>query len=424
MARVSPEEIPDLEAQLQEHPNSPNLLLRYAAALYAGERCDSAVVVVRRGMQLKPQDALGPLVLGRCLEQENDFDEAISVYRRFIADYPDRPGTPALRAHEMLAVRERTAQQAREALQREAQLAQVPPSPQTIAILPLEIAGDTQYAPLSRGLAQMLTSDLSLLQRWRMVERLQIGALIQEMQLAETGRVDLSTTARMGRLLRAGRMVQGLAVIPEEGDARLEAAVVTSTGEVLATAPQTGRFRDLLMLEKQVVVEIAARLGYQLSEAERQMILENGTQNMTAFLAYSRGLVAEDAGDYAAAAQHFSEAVQADPDFQMAQESYETAATADVVEQATAADVTTVSTETVETPAAEAAAADAASSAVATSTADVASTQSEQSTATTQTEQTTQQATNTQTSQPTPTTTQTKPPVGSTGTIVIVFRLP
>lgn len=426
LAPVSPEEIPELEAQLAEHPNSPNLLLRYAAALYAGERCDSAVAVARRGMELKPQDALGPLVVGRCLEQQNDFDQAIVTYRRFASSYPDRPGTPAIRAQEMLALRKRAAQQARLALQREAELAQVPASPQTIAVLPLQIAGDTQYAPLSRGLAAMLTSDLSLIQRWRLVERLQVGALIQEMQLAETGRVDVSTAARVGRLLQAGRLVQGLAAIPEEGDSRLEATVVTGTGEVLAAAPQTGRFRDLLVMEKQIVVEIAARLGYQLSQAEQQMILENGTQNMTAFLAYSRGLEAADRGNYALAAQHFSEAVQADPEFQVAAQEYEAAVTAEVVEQATAAEVTSVSTETAEAPAAaaEAAAADAAANAVQTSEADVASTQSEQTTATEQTEQTTQQATNTQTSNPTETTTATNPPPTATGTIRIVFRLP
>ena len=54
-------------------------------------------------------------------------------------------------------------------------------------------------------------------------------------------------------------------------------------------------------------------LGYQLSEAERRSILANGTQNLAAFMAFSQGLVAEDAGDYSRAAAYYGQAVRSDP---------------------------------------------------------------------------------------------------------------
>ena len=268
-SEVSPPEIPDIEARLENQPNNGKLLLRYGAALFAAGRCDSAATVARRGADLRPADALGPLVIGQCLEQASEYDEAIALYASFANAHGDSRGAAAVRA--------------RDALAREQALTAQPANINVIAVLPLTIAGDTTYAPLGRGLAQMLTSDLSLLQRFTLVERLQIGALLQELQLSQTGRVDPATAARVGRLVRAGRMVQGTANMPAQGDVRLEATVVLGDGQVTGPEFTTGRLRDLLRMEKELVVGISLRLGYQLSQAERQLILENGTDNLTAF---------------------------------------------------------------------------------------------------------------------------------------------
>jgi len=340
VSEVSPEEIPALEQRLTENPRDGAVLLRYAAALFSAAQCDSAVVVARAGMTHRPKDALGPLVVGQCLEQSENYDQAIDVYRRYLSVHAGARGAAAVSSREMFAVRGRATAQARQALARESEQAQVATDPQIVAVLPLQIVGDSQYQPLSRGLAQILTSDLGLLQRFRMVERLQLGALLDEMRLGQTGNVDQTTVSRVGRLLRAGRMVQGTAAIPEDGDTRLEASVVMSNGEVTSPTSTSGRLRDLMELEKEVVVGIASQLGYTLSAAERQMILENGTRNLIAFLAYSRGLLAEDIGDYSAAAMHFSAAVRADPNFQAARDGFQANDVAQAVQEAAAAQVT------------------------------------------------------------------------------------
>ena len=63
-------------------------------------------------------------------------------------------------------------------------------------------------------------------------------------------------------------------------------------------------------LEKELVLGIVNQLGHQVTVAERQRILENGTQSLAAFLAYAAGLEAADAGDYEAAAVHFRQQVR------------------------------------------------------------------------------------------------------------------
>lgn len=419
-SEVSPQEIPDLEARLEEAPTDGKLLLRYGAALFAAGRCDSATAAARRGANRRPADALGPLVIGQCLEQAGDYDDAITLYESYVQAHGDARGASPVRARAMLARRARATAQAQDALAREQQLAAQPADRNAIAVLPMVISGDTTYAPLGRGLAQMLISDLALLQQFTLVERLQLGALLRELQLAETARVDPATAARVGRLARAGRMVQGLANIPEEGDVQLEASVVQADGQVTEPESTSGRIRDLLRMEKELVVGIALRLGYQLSQAERQRILENGTDNLTAFLAYSRGLVAEDLGDYATAALQFSNAVQADPGFDLARDQYEAAAAAPAVEGASAAQVTTVSQTTVAEPVFGPP--DPILNAVATAVVDIAATQSEQNTAGGQTGG--QNATNTTAAKIQPTTANTGTTSTVTGVVRIVFKLP
>ncbi|MGH7673345.1 MAG: hypothetical protein ACREMC_10650, partial [Gemmatimonadales bacterium] len=157
-----------------------------------------------------------------------------------------------------------------------------------------------------------------------------------------TEAADPGTAARVGRLLRAERMVQGVAAITEGGPVRLSASVVRGDGTVRSGAQANGTFKQLLDLEKQLVFSLAAQLGIQLTEAERQRILRQGPKNLAAFLAYSEGLEAMDRGDYAAAATAFGTAVRTDPSFQAAQQQQQAAEAAPIVQQSSGEDLVTV----------------------------------------------------------------------------------
>src|SRR5258707_8454722 len=210
-----------------------------------------------------------------------------------------------------------------------------------MAVLPMTIAGHSSLQPLSRGLAGLVLSALAMVRSLRLLERIQVGALLDELKLSESGRADASTAARVGRLLRAERMVQGVATITENGPVRMSATVVRGDGSVRSGAQANGTFKHLLDLEKQLVFGLASELGIQLTEAERQRILRQGAKNLAAFLAYSQGLEALDRGDYRAAATAFSAAVRADPSFQQAQQQQQAADAAPAV-QASPGDVVTV----------------------------------------------------------------------------------
>lgn len=336
---VSPEDIPGLQAQTEREPGNGTAHLRLAAALAAADRCDEAVAAAERGRALRPQDPVGPLVIGGCLEAAGQHDEALALYAGFIELYEDAPGAAAVEGRRALALRDRAREEAQAAIQGEETLQ--PADPETVGVLPFLIDGDTTYHPLSAGLAHMLTTDLALLQRFRLVERVRLGALLQELEIPSE-MIDPNTAARTGRLLRASRMVLGTASIPSERQARLGGNIVLETGELVEPLMSEGDLRDLFDLEKELAIQTAEGLGYQLTQADLQRIRDNRPASLIAFLAFSRGLMAEDLGDFGAAAAHYAEALRADPGFGEAQQRLRESVGADAITESTPEEVTTV----------------------------------------------------------------------------------
>ena len=330
---VAPAGIPALTAQAQQQPSNANARFRLAAALMAAGRCDTATVVARAGQQVAPANAIGPLVIGGCEEKGGRYDLAFATYTDFATQHPQARGVGTVRAKAQIALRTQAEQTARQALASESTLTRQAPEPSTLAVLPVTISSsDSTFRPLSRGLAELITSDLALVRSLRLLERIQIGALLDELKLGQSERGDPATAARVGRLLRAERMVQGVASITPNGPVRLSASVVRGDGTVRSGAQANGTFQQLLDLEKQLVISLASQLGIQLTDAERQRILRQGPRNLAAFLAYSQGLEALDRGDYRAAASAFSASVRADPNFQAAQQQQQAAEAAPAVE--------------------------------------------------------------------------------------------
>ena len=83
----------------------------------------------------------------------------------------------------------------------------------TVAVLPFVNSAigqaHTELEPLSKGIAELLLTELSQNPGIRVVERENILKLIAEQNLATDGRVDDATAARVGKLLGAKHMVTG-----------------------------------------------------------------------------------------------------------------------------------------------------------------------------------------------------------------------
>lgn len=378
---VSPDEIPTLESRVESEPSNGEVRHRYAAALFAAGRCADASAQAHSAMILDPDNVVGPLVVGRCLEAEGRHDEALEVYASFKAEHPSAPGLSAIDGQERVAQQARAVQVARAAIAADGTLGAGPPDPEAVAVLPLLVAGDTAYASLSRGLASIILSDLDLLQRFRLVERLEVDAIVDELTLGRSNAVDQQTAARVGRIIRAGQTVQGTADVASEEQTRLAAAVVRNgggDGAEAETVEVQGRLEDIMDMEKELVFALAEAMGYTPTLAERQLIADNGTRSLLAFLSFSRGLEAQHGGDYQSAAAYFQQAVTQDPGFSQAAGELQAASAAGAVSTGGRGQVTTVGAQADDAVAAAAAPADGgAASAMTSSIFDVAGLDSE-----------------------------------------------
>jgi TolB-like protein len=340
-AALAPADLAALTEQVTQHPDDPALNLRLAKAYYAAGRFVGTRRAVAVALAADSANSEAQVYLGLSYEGLAYYDSARAVYAHLLASPVDGRTRRLLSGRVAILTRVELQRAAREAIATESLLARTHPDPNTVAVMPFHYAGsDTMYRPLERGLAALVVTDLSRVRRLRLVERARVQMLLDELKLAETGRVDPATGARSGRLVGAAEVVEGQFATGPRDQVRLDATVVRAAdAQVAAAGSNADQLRALFDIEKVVVLELLEKLGITLTPAERVAISERPTRDLAAFLLYSRGLEAEDRGDFAAAAQAFEQAALRDPAFRDASERAATSQGAQIMLRAPATDL-------------------------------------------------------------------------------------
>jgi tetratricopeptide (TPR) repeat protein len=124
---------------------------------------------------------------------------------------------------------------------------------------------------------------------------------------------------RAGRILQAGRLVQG-SILQTGQQLRVDAAVIeVPTTRLAGTTVDDRTLDQLLTLEKNIAFGLLQQLGVTLTTAERNEIEQRPTRSLAAFVAYSRGLLLEDDGEFEGANACYQGALRLDPSFGAAQ---------------------------------------------------------------------------------------------------------
>ncbi|HTS88465.1 MAG TPA: CsgG/HfaB family protein [Gemmatimonadales bacterium] len=324
----APANLPALEADQQQHPRDTGVLTRLGIAYYDAKQYPRARDVLNSALAIDGQNYTANVYLGLTYEKLAKYDSARVSYTAASAQARSARQRSEIEDRLTLLTRLELHQAAQDAIAQEATLSRAPPTPNAIAVFPFRYVGsNSDLQPLSRGLTEVMVTDLGKLPRLTLLERERVQALVDEMALTDSGRVDPGTGARSGRLLRAARVVQGsLQDVPGKTDLKLDATVVDATNaSVVASGSGTDQLQQILDVEKQVLFHLLDQMGIAITPAERRALSERPTADLQAFLAYSRGLEDEDRGDYAAAAADYSAAVARDPNFRAAKERQATA---------------------------------------------------------------------------------------------------
>jgi TolB-like protein len=191
-----------------------------------------------------------------------------------------------------------------------------------IGIPPFQLLSKNDgLSALGFAIADMLTTDLARSPRVTLVERSRLSEVLRELDLVRTGRIDSSTAPRVGKLLRARRLVLGSVDTMGRGELRLSLRLADVESGVLdASLDARAPLNDVLLAEKALAFRVFDLLGVVLTPAERAAIEARPATSVAALTAYGRGVQAELSGDRRRAVDEFEKALTVDPSFQTARD--------------------------------------------------------------------------------------------------------
>lgn len=193
----------------------------------------------------------------------------------------------------------------------------------TVAILYFTngaLIDNAAYAPLSKGMAEMLITELAQNAGVRVVERDRLQSLIEEQNLQNSDRVDKETAVKLGKTLGARHMLMGTFVIDPKRNMRIDVrAVNTETSAIEYTESVTGTADNLLQLVIQLGAKVNAGLKLPaLKTASISLPAAKSPNQFKAIMAMSQALEAEDRKNTTEAVSLYKQAIALNPDFDRA----------------------------------------------------------------------------------------------------------
>jgi len=311
------EAIPLYKEYLAKQPNSAIGHSKLGFAYLKKGRLDEAVSEFQTALKTEPGEPFSTYYLGLAYLNKEDYEKAIAVWQ----DY--RNMTQPLVEEEIR--RQLTLLQiayshkaAVKALAEEKKLAALKPDSNTVAVCYYQdLSPDKSLRAFQKGLASMVITDLSKVKSVRVVERVRLQALLEEMKLGQTGIVDPKTAPRLGKLLGAENIVVGNL---SSGSIKAVTTLASSgKGNVKGSASVSVDKDKFFELPIIIVRDTAKILGITLSDDESKAIGVPHTKVYNALIYYGNALDALDSGNWKQAKNYFAMALKEDPLFILVQ---------------------------------------------------------------------------------------------------------
>lgn len=274
-----------------------------------------AETVLEKAHRLSPDDKAAAINLGLTYSMNGKYDKAIQIWRPVVEKEPNSNLSAVIRKQITLALYRDGAKRAKEAVRHEAAVQSAPGEPNTLAVTYFGDKGLTEQAkPLRKAFAAMLITDLSKTKSLKVVERIRLQKLLDELQLGTSGLVDDRTAPRVGRLLGAGKIVTGNMLVAG-GDKIDVSSLLTNvpTGGEAGKQEANGLLREFFRIEKAIAFGILRDMGIRLAKEEEETIGRYATQSYPGLLYYGEGLDAQDRGEWDKAIAMFQKCLTEDP---------------------------------------------------------------------------------------------------------------
>jgi hypothetical protein len=175
-----------------------------------------------------------------------------------------------------------------------------------------------ELAPLSKGICDLLISEMADNPGITVVERDQLQRIVDEQKLSTDKMTDPATIVKVGKLLGVHHMIAGGFITDPSGTMVLTLrSFDTETGKIEFTTSASDKTANLLALVHKVAVKTNA--GLKLPDIPRQVGEVRQAKDekipFQSVMLYSRGLEAKDKGDKAGAISLFNQALKSFPDY-------------------------------------------------------------------------------------------------------------
>ena len=315
-------DVSQLEAQLKKDANNARVLRDLGIIYFKTAHYDTARHYLKLAFEIDQEDPKTIFYNGLSLEFDRKDDQALRFYEKYPEVSRLSPYRNLLASRYVFLSRQMLREEMRKLVEQESEQTDIPLNENALAVFPFIYSGqNTKYAPLGKGLTEMIMIDLGKIAELQLVERVRLQALLDELTLVRTNYVDPTDAPRLGKLLGAGQIIGGSFNVFDNEETRLDATywdiyhqktpVSTGSSDVLT---------NFFQMEKNIVFQIIDGMDLQLTQEQREDISYLPTRNLEAFMQYSLGLEFEDRGNMEEAHNYYNNAGQLDDGFSLAKE--------------------------------------------------------------------------------------------------------
>lgn len=199
----------------------------------------------------------------------------------------------------------------------------------TVAVLYFDYSGnDDELGFLRKGLAQMLVTDLSESKKLRLVERIDLEAVLKELKLNRSNKIDKASANQIGKLLGARYLVTG-GYFEFQGRLRVDAKIIDVETGVVKGIGAHHDSANFLTLEAELALKLHGQLlalhkikAKSQKRSGKRSASKSATKarkvNVRTVARYGKALDAIDQGKNAVAMKELKAITSADPYFKPA----------------------------------------------------------------------------------------------------------
>lgn len=306
---------------LQKKPDNFDALMALGDAYLNLKKGPEAVAALEKAHRLDPDSLRAAPNLGLAYMMTGENGKAISTWQSYTKKYPNSWMASRLKKQTTVLLHIDAAKWAKTAARQEEALQ---PSSIDESVLAVTGFGDQgmsdEAKPLRKALAAMIITDLTKVKSVRVVERIKLQKLMDELQFGASGIVDEKTAPRLGRLLGAGKIITGSMTSVDKDSLRVVRMLRSvSTGKDLGDQDAGGRLNEFFKIQKTITFGILKNMGISLSKEEEALVGKYATRSFEAVKLYGAALDAEDRGDWDEANRLYGMCAEADPQSPLAE---------------------------------------------------------------------------------------------------------